>query len=297
MSELAPELDARLLAIEAALAAAEAGRAGISADIAALDSKQTADTAAIIDAIAESEEAVLLGQQAIMSAVGAAGETMKAIQFDSSAESLTVATGTSLDNGSGALDPCTVIFGCRPNASSVDIVTNATSLNGSGILIQVISGKMRGYAGSASGNQKRIIGTASWAQGDAHWGSYVWDGSNITLSQDGATDSVTNTTRNASPGYLDDLRFNQGDDDQDVWAMAFIRKALTQSEINALYAQIASGDLTGAAAVINAHNAASGMLVGPTADDDTTTSAGVVEWTNGRFTQVVGSPALIDIPT
>ncbi len=222
----------------------------------------------------------------------------KAIQFDSSTESLTVATGTALDDGAGALDACTFIYECRPNASTVELVYNGANLNGSGLHVRITGDKTRAYCGTASNQQKYATGDAVWPQGEFHRGAVVWDGSDIVFMRDGELGtSGAQLFRSASPKYLDDLRFNQGDDDHDLRNVALVRKALTVGEVNAIQDLMAAGNYIGAGALVHAHNSASGCVVGPTAEDDSTVvSNGIVEHCAGRTTATYGAPDIIDMP-
>lgn len=233
-------------------------------------------------------------------AVAPSGVERKALQFDSSSESTSIDTGLDLDtSGDDVLADCTVLFGCRPNDSTVEFLMNATTLNNCGLQVRFTSSKLRVYVGTSSSQQKFSTGTNAWTQGDAHWGAFTWDGSDIELFQDGAVDTVSATnTRSASPGYSDTLRLNQGDDDNDAWEVAYVRAVLTLAQINALKALLSAGDYEAAADTINGYNASSGCLIGPTADDDSSIIVdGIREWTNDRTTITQSSPAIIDIPT
>lgn len=275
---------------------------GRSEAAATADESQSAQLSEVIETQKEQGalmSTMLAAVQACAGALGISVETLKAIQFNSSSQVLTVETGGVLDTaGDNVLAPCTVLFGCVPRDGTVDIIMGGTgALNNSPLILRVTSGKLRAYCGTAVSGQKFSTGSASWATGVAHLGAMTWDGTDITLYQDGAVDtlSATSTRSSSSQNHTGKLFFNDNGDN-DVWAPAYIRGVLTLSQINALQAKIASGDLTGAASDINGYSATDGCLVGPTANDDTTVVAGVTEWCAARTTVCQGSPALIAVP-
>lgn len=294
---LAAELDERLTGIEASQGSLLTKINGLIASVALLDNK----VSAIVPAIEASEATLLLGQQALAAAIaGPALYEMKAFQFDDSGESFTVETGLDLDTGGdNVLAPCTVVFGCVPRDGTVDVIMGASpTLNNSPLIIRITGSKLRVYAGTAINSQKFDTGSATWTQGDAHLGGFIWDGADMTLVTDGVEDtpSASSTRSSSSQGHLGKLLLNENGN-SDVWGVAYIRGVLTVAQVAALQAKIAAGNLEEAAEDIAAYNASAGCLVGPTADDDSTTVAGITEHVAGRTTNVSGSPALIDVPS
>jgi hypothetical protein len=300
MSQLAPELDARLTAIEAALAAAEVAHAALVSDVAALDNERAADTAAIIAEIQGTEAEVLLGQQALAAQI-AGGVNRKALQLNSSAKTLQIASGIDMDTGgNGAIAPCAIIFGLEtPAAGNATVLSNAASFNNRGFDVKINSNKLRFLAATSGSNQRIQTGTATWANGEAHWAAGIWDGTNWTILLDGVVDAVASTNnRSASPGVSPLIKLNDDGDDQDIWDNAFIRGVVTTAQVIALHNKLIAGDYAGAAEDIDAFNSSAGYLVGPTDEDDPTTIVdGIREWVDGRETITTGSPSLIDIPS
>jgi hypothetical protein len=299
MSELAPELNARLTAIEAALAAAEAAHAALVSDVAALDNERAADTAAIIAEIQATEAEVLMGQQAILATL-AGGVNRKAFQFNSSSQSFDVLTGLDLDTGGdNVLAPCTVLYACTPRDGTVDLVMGGNpAINNSPLVVRITSGIQRVYVGTGASAQKFGSGSASWAVGAYHWGAMTWDGADIGLVFDGSADTVSVGTRSSSTQNHTGRLYLNDNGDNDCNEIVYVRGVLTLSQINSLKALLVAGDYTGAAEVIDGYNASAGCLVGPTDQDDPTTATdGVREWVAGRQTITSGSPSLIDVPS
>lgn len=266
---------------------------------AAIASAVDSATAPLIAQIALLESKVITLEAGVAALQAANGVERKAFQFNSSSQSFNVLTGMDLDTGGdNVLAPCTVLYACAPRDGTVDLIMGGTgALNNSPLIVRITSDKQRVYCGTGASSQKFSAGSETWANGQYHWGAATWDGTDIDLVFDGAVDSPSlTTTRSSSAQNHTGKLFLNDNGDNDCNEIVYIRGVLTLAQINSLKALLVAGDYEAAADVINGYNASAGCLVGPTADDDSTTVSGITEWCDGRTTVVQGSPALIDVP-
>lgn len=293
---LAAELDERLTGIEASQESLLTKINGLIASVALLDNK----VSAIVPAIEASEAELLLGQQALAAAIaGPALYEMKAFQFDNSGESFTVETGLDLDtSGDNVLAPCAVFCTVQLKESVVVVLTNSSSFNSRGFELRFNNGKVRFIAGISGSSQRLDTGTHTAAVDDIVDVIGIWDGSSWEILVNQSVDPISATTpaRSSSPLFTDSLRFNDDGDTHNVWAVGYVRGTVTAAQAVAMQNKAKAGNLEEAAEDIAAYNASAGCLVGPTADDDSTTPTGITEHVAGRTTNVQGSPALIDVP-